>query len=568
MRKMFIIALLFGICFGFETYKVRIAYPFGYLTARVIAPDIARYVDGAPIAVYIPGGHGMGDLSIDTTFVPYGVIFIRYLLPGKSLGSDSTTGQWDCRGIATEQVVATVMAYACGDINDVAGGSMGDSLLVPVNNDVVGMAAYSNGGNLAVTTLGMWGYMFSKVCFVVHYESPTNDQTMIFDFGGTGGDENQTCDGSDLWSFTNDDYKNARYISYGSVECLLDYSNLAWDTMFVDTYETPDGIIFPFRGKAFLDNRTDGRITLNGLGKLDYNNDCTYDTLEDFVFDTYAGVAPEAGWNLRIFYTFPVTQELWNNNILDTLNWPDTVATPSEAHDFWYRRTAVFWFDSIARFHSDFKVILVISQNDHNQTMPDYPNIHQAFDGYSRNGFWVKINPDSNYVREVLPSYSFYYPQNAPNWSPAVWESLYYSAVPEVTDFPIAEIVTAAVLEMCDLCHDSLTIINNDDNSSKPNILNISVKPNPFNSSCKITIFYGRGSARQTPTDIEIYDLRGNVVVGAGSQPAQNGYRAAPTKGVRTFIWTPDQSISSGIYLIRVTMNDGRTITKRALFIK
>ena len=103
-------------------------------------------------------------------------------------------------------------------------------------------------------------------------------------------------------------------------------------------------------------------------------------------------------------------------------------------------------------------------------------------------------------------------------------------------------------------------------NQHKPTTFSFSAFPNPFNSSCEITAPAG--------ADVEIYDLRGNVVftnaMGARSpRPMQKGAETAPLQnGARTFTWTPDQSIASGIYLVRATTDDGRTTTKRIVYLK
>ncbi|RKZ24871.1 hypothetical protein DRQ29_07240 [bacterium] len=88
---------------------------------------------------------------------------------------------------------------------------------------------------------------------------------------------------------------------------------------------------------------------------------------------------------------------------------------------------------------------------------------------------------------------------------------------------------------------------------------------NPFNSSVAITVSGGRGLAHQTPTNIAIYDLRGNVVWERSPDRDNRHREMSPTS--RTFIWTPDKSIASGIYLIRATMGN-QTITKRVVLIR
>ncbi|RKZ33350.1 hypothetical protein DRQ33_04395 [bacterium] len=82
--------------------------------------------------------------------------------------------------------------------------------------------------------------------------------------------------------------------------------------------------------------------------------------------------------------------------------------------------------------------------------------------------------------------------------------------------------------------------------------------------------------------EIEIFDIRGNVVTpysdGKPSSfvPLDKGDRnrastkvsggSASAQGV--YIWTPNESIASGIYLVRVTTKDGLTTTKRVVYLR
>jgi len=82
--------------------------------------------------------------------------------------------------------------------------------------------------------------------------------------------------------------------------------------------------------------------------------------------------------------------------------------------------------------------------------------------------------------------------------------------------------------------------------TQKPGEICIAASPNPFNSACRITAPEG--------ASLEIYDLTGN--------------RIADFTDNREFIWTPAQSISSGIYLVRAKMKDGRTASKRIVYLR
>ncbi len=120
----------------------------------------------------------------------------------------------------------------------------------------------------------------------------------------------------------------------------------------------------------------------------------------------------------------------------------------------------------------------------------------------------------------------------------------------------------------------------------RPKRIELSVFPNPFNSSCVISI--NVGAIHELPlqnAQIEIFDLRGNVVgtpftptCGRGVSPKGGhedwggqivphwGKMSEGQKGV--FIWHPDETIPSGVYLVRVKTQDGQVATKRIVLVR
>ena len=80
--------------------------------------------------------------------------------------------------------------------------------------------------------------------------------------------------------------------------------------------------------------------------------------------------------------------------------------------------------------------------------------------------------------------------------------------------------------------------------TSLPDELSVSVSPNPFNSSCRI-------SAPKNAI-VEIFDINGRCIAefGGGDQ-----------------IWKPEASVGSGIYLVRAKIGD-KNITKRIVYLK
>ena len=86
-----------------------------------------------------------------------------------------------------------------------------------------------------------------------------------------------------------------------------------------------------------------------------------------------------------------------------------------------------------------------------------------------------------------------------------------------------------------------------------PEQFKLSVFPNPFNSSCMITAPSG--------AKIEIYDLRGRLI----SKGIQS---FSESQGKRTLIWQPDETIRSGVYIVKATMENGRQKVKRVVLVK
>jgi len=113
---------------------------------------------------------------------------------------------------------------------------------------------------------------------------------------------------------------------------------------------------------------------------------------------------------------------------------------------------------------------------------------------------------------------------------------------------------------------DASVVLNIDD--SKPlraGKFALAVSPNPFNSSVRFQV---SGNGCQV-SRIEIFDLKGNVVwvVGDERLAVSDDNRQPPTSN-REFIWTPDESITSGIYLVKARTKDRQTTSTRVVYLR
>jgi len=112
--------------------------------------------------------------------------------------------------------------------------------------------------------------------------------------------------------------------------------------------------------------------------------------------------------------------------------------------------------------------------------------------------------------------------------------------------------------------------------SPKPEAFKISAYPNPFNSAVIITV---SGKAT-SPLQIEVFDINGrriNVIARSASDEAisPNNRSSVPLDARRDavsinnheFVWQPDESLPSGVYLVRATIED-ETTSKRIVYLK
>jgi hypothetical protein len=110
-----------------------------------------------------------------------------------------------------------------------------------------------------------------------------------------------------------------------------------------------------------------------------------------------------------------------------------------------------------------------------------------------------------------------------------------------------------------------------EETSSLPERISLSAHPNPFNSA--VTIGIDKRSESSNPLSrIEIFDVNGrivdNIAVGAYGIRPGNVSRSL-TRTDRGFVWRPDVSIPSGVYLVRANIEDsGKSESIRIIYIK
>jgi hypothetical protein len=199
---------------------------------------------------------------------------------------------------------------------------------------------------------------------------------------------------------------------------------------------------------VFHDGNGDGRYTTvarpgDGAPTPDLDLDGALTLNEDFPLDTY----PSA--DMTVVYSRSVTSALLEHNVFGG-NWPEGIATPSEASDFWDLREGARLIPMALDRLPQLEGMLLASVRDHVQAPLDKPHLRQAFDAWHKHGGWVRINPDPRYLIAVDARLQGRrdLPDLAPGTPPVSWAHPESYCMPE--DIPDQTYLLAAVWQMAD----------------------------------------------------------------------------------------------------------------------
>lgn len=325
---------------------VRMVYPSDASKARYGSA-------GAPVMVNLQGGMDATQMD-DTETLPdtsiqkgFGVVYLNMNYPG----GYKTGGIDDQRGPNGQKAVRDVIRFALGKISNADGQSITD--LVPfADTDNVGVVSWSNGGNIAVVTMDLYGSDLAGVRYYCGWENPAGDEYVQADLGSS--------------SQPNPAYRPGRTIldaEKGSIS-IFDTTHLTMDE---------DLIFFDLDGDR-------------QLGANDY-------LCSGWVYD-----------GLKYFST-EVTQAI-SMVAPDALSAADNeVANVEESDAFWRNRDMSRHFQGVVtHLGSTFQGAIVFSSSrDHVQGTPDYPHMVVHYNGWVNAGLpFVRINGDECYSTHVV----------------------------------------------------------------------------------------------------------------------------------------------------------------------
>jgi len=114
------------------------------------------------------------------------------------------------------------------------------------------------------------------------------------------------------------------------------------------------------------------------------------------------------------------------------------------------------------------------------------------------------------------------------------------------------------------------------ENPAKPDNMNLSAYPNPFNSSVTISLSVTPATSLVIPgstrnPEIEVFDITGRKIAEiTPPAPLDRGEqeKSSLSRGdLEGLVWQPDKSLGSGVYLVRARFGD-ESVSKRIIYLK
>ena len=152
---------------------------------QAVFPNAPRTDEGAPTAIFIHGGWSPLQIPLESDSVK-----LRADMGFTTLYPN--LGRTDARGEASRSILATVIAYANGEISDTQDCSLDDR--IPSGRaPEIALAGFSNGGNLAWATAADDSLAIERLDGIATFETPPSSQ-LILGESGTQRQQNERFD--------------------------------------------------------------------------------------------------------------------------------------------------------------------------------------------------------------------------------------------------------------------------------------------------------------------------------------------------------------------------------------
>ena len=360
---------------AFSQHGAFLTYIFsetGGIAVRIKLPVQARYAEGAPIAVYMPGGFdgvGIKNNINSGNLYEKGFIEIFFNFPGSGTGAEqSGGGPYDFRGPQSLMAARDVILFALGEFNDIYGNSLADIVapIVPLHMNA-GLIGYSNGGNTNICVTGIHGQTISDLAWILNWEAPVGDGMPQAEAGS------KECGLRPLNPLTNP--------AYNPDTGEWDLSSLKYD---------------PYIRIPILD---DINTYVTGGLYFDINRDGLVDPGSDFI--PYPLVFEMEGC-YKSFYSVRLRRKAHEDKLFPEAA-PNHIQTLRDTEAFWDVRNGEYWIASTLQKIPHLMFMVVGSEIDHVQRALDHPHVLLQYEAFrAKEALFVRLNPDRCYVEYIL----------------------------------------------------------------------------------------------------------------------------------------------------------------------
>ncbi|MBN2798780.1 MAG: hypothetical protein JXX28_06480 [Deltaproteobacteria bacterium] len=380
---------------GDEGVAVRVAYP---------ARGSARYPDGAPVLVEVPGAHSGGQLdppdAPTSLQVQSGLVMVQLLFPGTDTPQGASGGDFDYRGRRSQQALADVIRYAAGEAPDRDGLLLEDRLPF-VRSDLVGLMGRSHGGNAAVLALEAHPDAAALLSWLSTWEAPLGSQHVTVELGHVGASP------------------NAHYVP-GS--CTLE--GCPWAEGAEDLRYDPVARV------EVTDPRDGERVGMVGVLCLDLDADRACGEADHLLRGVSGRMTAEEP--LRLYLSVYLTDWLARSGLV--ADWPDHLATPEAARAFWGEREGSRALVPLHLAAPDLPILLLGTQTDHMLAPEDHPHLRLPLDALLASGHgFARMNPDAAYLSALTGISEGALPE-LPAGSPLPWPGTEGALIPEAVE--------------------------------------------------------------------------------------------------------------------------------------
>ena len=420
------LVMAIGICHAVQYEYVRLpseSTDGGTLAVKLSFPDSPaqdRYEDGAPVVTHMRGGSGAGGFPDWDRLVEQGFVVVQFNFPGGSGEGQTSDGTYDYRGPKCLLAARDVLLFTLGRKTDALGRTIDEVVGRAVHTDLAGFYALSNGGNLAPAVMDLYSEDLLGLRLSVFWENAMGTQPATGELGSVRLDCDPDIDGDGNGQL-DDDGRNPRYDSvsgYAYPEQSLDYSELAWDSTLRRVFNDAAGLYPPAvrYGELFLDGNANGAYDHRPGERScpDIDLDGAIEVDEDFPFSSRTiFLGPDQPLT---HYSEPATRYLAAHpEIFPGGVWPEWVATPAEAADYWADRAGAKHLHLLEAYRRSVRTIVTFAFVPHSHVTDDADDSRLTVDGLSASGLWVRIGADSAYMAAVNGSVPGDYQENPAN---------------------------------------------------------------------------------------------------------------------------------------------------------